>query len=160
MWEDLLKTPKVKCMILLTKHYFIYKMCWGMGKTPEREKEKKRIKPRKKFPVGLTFQPLPAIRGHNKNADERNNLKLCLWSTRKLLETKLVSRFHRRDKRLDGTSYKIFWSICEEDRGRTSINGPEKKKTNDDARGLISQRWHRLYVSQRLKNLVCPTIYP
>ena len=38
------------------------------------------------------------------------------------------------------------------DQGRTSTNEPENKKTNDDAQGLISERWHReTYVSRKEK---------
>ena len=35
------------------------------------------------------------------------------------------------------------------DKGRTSTNGPENKKTNDDASGLICKRLYRLYESRK-----------
>ena len=35
-------------------------------------------------------------------------------------------------------------TILDVDLGRISTNGPEGKKTHDDAYGLTSQRWYRL----------------
>ena len=39
------------------------------------------------------------------------------------------------------------------DKGRTRRNGPEEKKIVDDAQGLMPERWHRLYVPKKEKEL-------
>ena len=57
-----------------------------------------------------------------------------LSKTRKQLETKLYNRkSHRRNKQLGYSSYKILKTILEVNEERTSTNGRENKKTNDDA---------------------------
>ena len=43
----------------------------------------------------------------------------------------------------------MLGTILKVDEGRISINGPEDKKTHDDAHGLTSKRWHSLYVSRK-----------
>ena len=35
------------------------------------------------------------------------------------------------------------------DKERTQANGPENKKFDDDAQGLLFERWCRLYVSRK-----------
>ena len=35
------------------------------------------------------------------------------------------------------------------DKEGTQTNGPENKKFNDDAQGLTSEWWHRLYKSKK-----------
>ena len=62
---------------------------------------------------------------------------------RKLHETKLCSR-----NLIKGINTwdvplvrKILSTILEMDEGRTSTNEPEDKKTNNDAKGLTSERW-------------------
>ena len=39
---------------------------------------------------------------------------------------------HQKDKHLGCSPCKILWAILELDKGRTSTNGPENKKTNDN----------------------------
>ena len=34
------------------------------------------------------------------------------------------------------------------DKEKTQTNRPEDKKSDDDAQGIISDRWHRLYIYQ------------
>ena len=69
----------------------------------------------------------------------------------KLLETKLCSRklSHQRNKHLGIPLCKILETILKRSKGRTQWKGPEDKKADDDAQGLISERWHRLYVSRK-----------
>ena len=46
----------------------------------------------------------------------------------------------QRNKHLGCPPCKILGTILEMDEGRTSTNGPEDKKTNDDAQGVTSKR--------------------
>ena len=44
------------------------------------------------------------------------------------------------------------------EKGRISTNEPEGKKVDDNAQGLTSGRWHRLYVSVKEEGRVLPSI--
>ena len=52
---------------------------------------------------------------------------------RKRQNQALQQESHQRDKHLSCSPCKILGTILQIDEGRTQANGPEDKKTNDDA---------------------------
>ena len=65
---------------------------------------------------------------------------------RKLPHTKLC---HWNLMKGINTLCKVLWTILKMDKGETQTNGPKNKEIDNDALGLTSERWHRLYVSRK-----------
>ena len=75
--------------------------------------------------------------------------KEYLEKTRKLLKPCSAAEISSKGQIPGLSPCKILGSILEKDKGRTSTNGPEDKKDNDDAKLLKSEKWHRVYVSRK-----------
>ena len=69
---------------------------------------------------------------HHQTSRDENKFKKYLRRMRKLLKIQtIVQEPHKRNKHLGSLLHKIFGTILQVDEGRT--NGPENKKTNDNA---------------------------
>ena len=65
---------------------------------------------------------------------KEKNLKIVSQESKKTMQNETIQqKSYQGDKILGQTLYKILGTILETDEGRTSINGPEKKKSNDNA---------------------------
>ena len=90
------------------------------------------------------------VNGHHQTSRDEKNLKRVSQENEKTTRNQTIEKkVHQRDKHQPCPPRKILGIIFNAEKGRTSTNGSENKKTHDNAQGLTSQRWHEQTVSRK-----------
>ena len=88
------------------------------------------------------YKYLGVLKASNQtNGDKRTNKKNVFQTNQKASRNQALQHWvHQRDKQRGCTACNIIRAVLEMDEGRISTNGPEDKKTHENAWGLTPER--------------------